>query len=144
MKYELIPGDSWLWWPVLVTSRRKHVKLVYTGRESCDDFGELMLRSMLQVDAEIIIDRSWTIRDEIGVQKPSSSLHVFMLGVLHGRTCLEAHARAGGYLRQRTGNALGMVDWNRCEPASESICIDSEVQWKCGGRTSVCNFVRAS
>ena len=41
-----------------MTSRRKHVKLVYTGCKSCDDFGELMLRSMLQVDAEIIIDRS--------------------------------------------------------------------------------------
>ena len=93
MKYELIPGDSWLWWPVLVTSRRKHVKLVYTGCKSCDDFGELMLRSMLQVDAEIIMDRSWTIRDEIGVQKPSSSLHVFMLGVLHGLTRPEANAQ---------------------------------------------------
>ena len=76
-----------------MTSRRKHVKLVYTGCKSCDDFGELMLRSMLQVDAEIIIDRSWTIRDEIGVQKPSSSLHVFMLGVLHGLTRPEANAQ---------------------------------------------------
>ena len=33
-------------------------------------------------------------RSIIGVQEQSSSLHVFMLGVLHGLTCLEAHARA--------------------------------------------------
>jgi len=121
MKYELIPGDSWLWWPVLVTSRRKHVKLVYTGRESGDDFGELMLRSMLQVDAEIIMDRSWTIRDEIGVQKPSSSLHVFMLGVLHGLTCLEAHTRAAHLVRQQTSCVSDLADRNRCKPAFASI-----------------------
>ena len=114
MKYELIPGDSWLWWPVLVTSRRKHVKLVYTGCKSCDDFGELMLRSMLQVDAEIIMDRSWTIRDETGVQKPSSSLHVFMLDDLHGLTCSEAHALAARLVRQRTSSLSGLADRNRC------------------------------
>ena len=151
--------------------------------------------------------RPWTIRDDNGVREPSSSLHVFMLGVLHGLTRPEAHARAvctygngravfrtwptgidAGILlhqsesipednwsagaeqqstrvharcsarsymfgsthsaahlvRQQTSCVSDMLDMNRCESTFALICIDSEVQWMCGGRTASCNFVRAS
>ena len=143
MKYELIPGDSWLWWPVLVTSRRKHVKLVYTGCKSCDDFGELMLRSMLQVDAEIITDRSWTIRDDRSAEAEQQSTRV------HARCSAWSYTprstrSAGGLLRQRTSNALDMFDSNRCELAFGYTYIDSEVKWECGSQTASCNLVRAS
>ena len=93
------------------------------------------------IDASLLLNQSASILRFSGNAEAGHQSAI--LSVLR-ELCPEAHARAGGLLRRRTSCVSDMLDMNRCESTFASIYIDSEVQWKCGGRTSVCDFVRAS